>query len=68
MVAIPDEIMGQEVKACVVLRKDATATTEQLSEYCRARMALYKVPAVIRFYKDLPHTPTGRIDKKELRT
>lgn len=67
VVAIPDETMGQEVKACIVLKEGATVTTEQLAEYCRARMAMYKVPAAIRFYKDLPHTPTGRIDKKELR-
>ncbi len=67
VVPIPDETMGQEVKACIVLREGATVTTEQLANYCRDRMALYKVPAAIRFYKDLPHTPTGRIDKKELR-
>ena len=67
VVGIPDETMGQEVKACIVLCEGATVTTEQLANYCRDRMALYKVPAAIRFYKDLPHTPTGRIDKKELR-
>ncbi|MDP8229472.1 MAG: long-chain fatty acid--CoA ligase [Candidatus Electryoneaceae bacterium] len=67
VVGIPDEVMGQEVKACVVLKDDATVTTEQLSGYCRERMALYKVPAVIRFYHDLPRTPNGRINKLELR-
>jgi len=67
VVGIPDEVMGEEVKACVVLREGATVTTEQLSEYCRQSMALYKVPAVVRFYKDLPRTPTGRINKEELR-
>lgn len=66
IVGIPDEIMGEEVKACVVLKKDATVTTEQLGDYCRERMALYKVPAVIRFYKDLPRTSTGRVNKVEL--
>lgn len=67
VVPIFDEIMGQEVKACVVLNENAVVTTEQLAEYCRDRMALYKVPAVIRFYQDLPRTATGRINKKELR-
>ncbi len=66
VIPVQDEIMGQEVKACVVLKPNATVTTEQLSEYCRERMARYKVPAVIRFYKDLPLTPTGRVDKVEL--
>ena len=66
VVGIPDEVMGEEVKACVVLKGDVTTTTEQLTEYCRERMALYKVPSVIRFYKDLPRTSTGRINKTEL--
>ncbi len=67
VVGIPDEVMGEEVKACVVLKPDATVTTEQLIEYCRERMAYYKVPALIRFYKDLPRTSTGRINRDELR-
>ncbi len=66
VVGIPDETMGQEVKACIVLEDEATVTTEQLAEYCKSRMALYKAPAVIRFYQDLPRTSTGRITKKEL--
>ena len=67
VVGVPDEIMGEEVKACVVLKENAKVTTDQLAEYCRERMALYKVPALIRFYKDLPHTSTGKINKSELR-
>lgn len=66
VVGIPDDVMGEEVKACVVLKPEATATTEQIGDYCRERMALYKVPAVVRFYKDLPRTSTGRINKTEL--
>jgi len=68
VVEIPDDVMGHEVKACVVLKEDATVTTEQLESYCHERMALYKVPAFIRFYRDLPRTPTGRINRNELRT
>ncbi|MBC8465627.1 AMP-binding protein [bacterium] len=67
VVPIPDEIMGQEVKACIVLKESATVTTEQLADYCREHMALYKVPAIVRFYLDFPRTATGRIDKRELR-
>ncbi|MFC2150531.1 long-chain fatty acid--CoA ligase [Calditrichota bacterium] len=67
VIGVEDEIMGEEVKACVVLKDGSEATTEQLSEYCKERMALYKVPAVIRFFKDLPHTAGGKIDKAELK-
>jgi len=68
VVGVPDDIMGEEVKACIVLKENATVTTEQLSEYCRERMALYKVPKNIRFYKDLPRTSTGRVNRSELVT
>ena len=67
VVGVPDEKMGEEVKACVVLKEGATVTTDQLTVYCLERMAIYKVPTVIRFYKDLPHTSTGRINRRELR-
>lgn len=67
VVEIPDEVMGHEVKACVVLKEDASVTTEQLEAYCHERMAVYKVPAFIRFYRDLPRTSTGRINRNELR-
>jgi long-chain acyl-CoA synthetase len=68
VIGVPDDIMGEEVKACVVLKDGTSTTTEQLAEYCRDRMALYKVPAVIRFYQDLPHTPNGQINKSELKS
>ncbi len=66
IIGIPDDVVGEEVKACVVLKEGATVTTEQLADYCRERMALYKVPVIIRFYKDLPRTSTGRLNKAEL--
>ena len=67
VIGIPDDVMGEEVKACVVLKEGATVTTEQLSDYCKERMAMYKVPKFIRFYKDLPRTSTGRINRDELK-
>jgi len=66
VVPTPDEVMGHEVKACIVLRDGSNITTEQLAAYCEERMADYKVPSVIRFYEDLPRTAAGGIDKKEL--
>ena len=67
VVGIPDEVWGESVKACVVLKEGATVTTEQLAAYCLERVAVYKVPSVIRFYKDLPRTSTGRIYRRDLK-
>ncbi len=67
VVGIPDELRGEEVKACVSLRKDADATVEELLEFCKERLARYKVPKEIEIFPDLPKGPTGKILKRELR-
>jgi len=66
VVPISDDVMGQEVKACIVLRDGSDVKQEHLMSYCEERMAKYKVPVVIRFYKDFPRISSGKIDKKEL--
>jgi long-chain acyl-CoA synthetase len=66
VVGVPDATLGEEVKACIVLKKGAKTTTEQFADYCREHMAIYKIPTIIRFYKDLPRTSTGRIIRKDL--
>jgi len=63
----PDPVKGEVVRACVVLRHGQTVTEPELIELCRARIAAYKVPAVVEFLPALPKSPTGKILKKELR-
>jgi len=46
---------------------DAKAVVEEIQEYCRANMAAYKVPKVVRVIDAIPLTPVGKIDKKVLR-
>ncbi len=67
VIAISDSIMGEEIKACVVPREGERINPKALIDYCRGRMANYKCPAVLKFYRELPKGPTGRILKKELR-
>lgn len=64
---VPDPVKGEAVKAAIVLKEGATATTEEIIEFCRARMAVYKAPAYVDFVKDLPRNPTGKILKRVLR-
>jgi long-chain acyl-CoA synthetase len=65
-VGVPDELYGEEVAAFVVLKDGASATAEELIDYCRARLADYKCPKIVRLVADVPKGPTGKVLKREL--
>ncbi len=65
VVGRPDPTTGERVVACVVLRPGATATAEELTAHCAARLARYKVPEEIRFLDALPRTLVGKILKRD---
>jgi len=67
VVGAPSEEWGQTVKAFVVLRKDATASEQELSEFCRSRLASFKRPEKIAFLDALPKNQLGKILRKDLR-
>lgn len=67
VLGLPSVEWGQVVAAAVVLRPGAQATPEELSEYCRSRLASFKKPEVIRVVDELPRNPLGKILRKELR-
>ena len=66
VVAVPDPKWGEVPCAVVELRDGATATPEEIIEFCRGHMARYKVPKQIVFGV-LPKTSTGKIQKFQLR-
>jgi long-chain acyl-CoA synthetase len=63
---IADEIKGEVAKAWVVLRAGHQATAEELRQYCKERLAPYKVPAQVEFRKELPKTMIGKVLRREL--
>jgi long-chain acyl-CoA synthetase len=63
----PDDRLGEEVVAVVVLREGQTLAADDVIAYCKERLAAYKYPREIRFVDDLPKGPTGKILKAELR-
>ncbi len=63
---IPDAYRGESVKAWVVLKSDQTATVEDLQDWCRERLAPFKVPSQIEFRDELPKTTVGKILRREL--
>lgn len=69
VIGIPDDEMGQSVKAYIQLAADATAseeTTAELLDFLRARIARYKVPRSVAYVDELPRTPTGKLAKHKL--
>jgi acyl-coenzyme A synthetase/AMP-(fatty) acid ligase len=62
---VPDPIYGEEIQAAVALHADVTAA--ELQEYCRSRLADFKVPRAIHFVKELPKDSTGKVDYRHLR-
>jgi len=67
VIGIPDNKMGEEIKAYVVLAEGATLTEDELMAYTKENIAAYKYPRMIEFLDALPMSATGKILKKELR-
>jgi len=66
-IGIPDERWGEQVKAVVVLTKNADVTEKELIEFCAKHLARYKLPKTVDFVDALPKDPVGKIQKKVLR-
>jgi len=69
VIGVPNELMGEEVKAVVVLRnaQPAPELAEELIEFCRGAIAHYKCPRTIDFVEELPRLPNGKLLKRQLR-
>ena len=67
VVAVPDEQWGEVPKALVVLKPGAKASEGELIQFCRDRLAHFKVPKSVEFLDALPKGGTGKILKGELR-
>jgi long-chain acyl-CoA synthetase len=65
-IGVPDEKSGEAVKIAVV-RRDPAVTAEELIEFCRSRLAGYKVPHHVEFRTELPKTSVGKVLRRALR-
>ena len=68
VIGVPDESMGEEVGAAVVLKEGAEASADDIRAFVRERVAAYKYPRKIWFPDELPKGPTGKILKREIET
>ena len=68
VVGMPDEFSGEVVKAFVVRRDTSKNLTEQgIIDFCRSRLAKYKVPKKVEFVDELPKTLIGKVLRRKLR-
>jgi fatty-acyl-CoA synthase len=67
VVGVPDRKYGEEVLAWIKLRQGHSATEEEFRDFCREKLAKFKVPHYIRFVASFPTTVTGKIQKFKIR-
>ncbi|MBE1535573.1 acyl-CoA synthetase [Actinomadura algeriensis] len=70
VIGVPDDEMGESVKAVVETAPEATAgpaLAEELIAHCRAELAAYKCPRTVDFVDELPRDPSGKLYKRVLR-
>jgi fatty-acyl-CoA synthase len=67
VIGVPDIKFGEEIMAWVVRRQDSELTTEELTDFCRGKIAHFKVPRYIRFVDEFPMTVTGKVQKFKMR-
>jgi long-chain acyl-CoA synthetase len=68
VVGVPDQKVGERIKAMVVLKEDARGVdASELLKWCRERLAPYKVPQYIEFRDMLPKSKVGKLLRREIR-
>lgn len=67
IIGVPSEKFGEEVMAWVKVRPGFQVSEEELTEYCKGRIAHYKVPKYWKFVDEFPMTISGKIRKVEMR-
>ncbi len=64
---VPDDYYGEEVMAWVQLHADGQASEEEMREFCKEKIAHFKIPRYIWFVDEFPMTVTGKLQKFRMR-
>lgn len=67
VLGVPESYRGETVMAVVVPRPQTPVSAEELLQFCRERLAAYKVPTIIEFRSELPKTMVGKVLRQQLR-
>ena len=66
VIGVPDPYRGETVKAFIVRAEGLDVSEEKLEEWCRARLAAFKVPRIYEFRSELPKTIVGKVLRRKL--
>ncbi|HWO96928.1 MAG TPA: long-chain fatty acid--CoA ligase [Bacillus sp. (in: firmicutes)] len=66
VIGVPDEYLGESIKAVLVLKAGKMASEEEIISYCRGHLAAYKIPRIVEFRQELPKTGIGKILRRAL--
>lgn len=67
VIGVPDERYGEQVCAWIKLREGAQLSAGQVQEYCKDKIAHFKIPQIVRFVDEFPMTVTGKVQKYLMR-
>jgi Acyl-CoA synthetases (AMP-forming)/AMP-acid ligases II len=67
VVGVPSRKYGEEVGAFIITREGVTMEPEDVKDFCRGKIARYKIPKYIAFLESYPMTASGKIQKYKLR-
>ena len=67
VIGVPDRKFGEQVAAWIQLKEGQKATDEEMQDFCKGKIAHYKVPKYIKFVDGFPMTITGKIQKFKMR-
>lgn len=69
VIGVPDQLVGENVKAVVVLESDARGKISEsdIIEYCKDKLSHYKIPRMVEFVGEIPKTDIGKVSRREIR-
>jgi len=67
VIGVPDERYGEELMAWVISRPNSGLTVDGVREFCKGKIAHYKIPRYVKFVDEFPMTVTGKVQKFKMR-
>lgn len=67
LIGVPDPVLGEKTCACIRLQPGSHLSETELKDFCRGKLADYKIPDYVRFVEAFPQTATGKVYKVQLK-